>query len=970
MRVTIGKKVRTVILIVVFTLIIAAILMGFRFVSEFLRIIASGQIQAAQALENLDQMAGQLSDDADVILAQSSAKTKITARALREEGFSGWNGDISAFGDGYVVKIEGNRAMIPEEASIVQASQLNAKDVPELSEEVLKTYQDDNYFYDMKKHVMTTINSEPISGDYGYAEFVPIADQFDYADRVVEVLENVKALEKAYDIKIILRDEKADDIVYWPESFSGYEQNLEKIGIKKTDDLKDESLQGDVALGNDFFHFTTKTISGSYQGVVLTSMFSGLEQVIPLVIPICGIIFACFFVFAFWIFSVFKFVRTERLSLNQQKNYLPKRIRSVSFGFLIISTLVVFASAIYGCALIGLYQANEGCNRSIETLFDRIDASEGQLDSFKKTYDNNLVNELQYTAKLMQEYPELKQEDFMQDVSTIIGAEYLVIYDTEGKEMLTNSDLRGLYLGGPGDSNGTFQKLRNGVPSVVNEPDKEDPNGFYMASYGVPLSFSDKETYGVLAAYVSPKVRDSLKIFTQNELIDVLASGTGLIFTADGETKNVIYSSDPSIIGRNLIDLGMEEKQVKDHFMDFFRLNNENYYGISQAKDNVLYYVAIPQDDIFFASGPFAAAASIPYFFFFLILMFSLLRKYKEKNIDWQDMGEEYDGSGETVVLATGEEKRTVDVSQRWKLLQRFRSKKTPGNSARLLAETLALICITGGVIYFLASGKQALAQSSIFGYVIYGEWVKGFNIFALTAILLLFCLVFFLNFVLELTGFLLNRFLNTKGETIGRLALNLARYILIIIFFYYALADLGFDTRAVIASLGLLSFALSLGMKDLVTDLIAGITIVFEGEYQVGDIVEIGGYRGSVVEVGVRSTKLMGQGGNIKIISNRDVKNVINMTHLNSWCAVEFTVSREETMSRMEEMLETALPEIKEKIAGIISGPYYKGVTAFGHNGLTIVVTAECKEKDYHKVQRALTGELNRVFEENQVKF
>ncbi len=970
MRVTIGKKVRTVILIVVFTLIIGAVLMGFRFLTEFIRIMANGQIQAAQALENLDQMTAQLSDDADVILAQSTAKTKIAARALAEKDFSGWNGDICAFGDGYVIRIENNRAVIPADAPIVAAWDMNAKDYPQFSEEQLKTYQEGNCFYDLKNKVMTNISSEPITGSYEYAEFVPIVDQIDYANRAREVLENVKALEKAYDIQIILRDEESDSIIYWPEGLSGYEDNLEAVGIKKAEGLKEESLQGEATLNNDFYHYVTKTIGGHYQGVVLSSLFNGLEKVLPLVIPVCAIIFACFFVFAFWVFSVFRFVRTERLSLNQQKNYMPKRIRSVSFGFHIISTLVVFASAIYGCALIGLYQANADCNRTMETLFERIDASEGQLDEFKKTYDNNVVDELQYTAGLMEQYPELMQKDFMQDVSSIIGSKYLVIYDTDGKEFLTNSDLRGLSLGGPGDSNGAFQKLRNGIPSVINEPDKEDPNGFYMASYGVPLSFSDKETYGVLAAYVSPKVRDSLKIFTQNELIDVMASGTGLIFTADGETKNVIYSSAPGIIGRNLIDLGMEEKQVKDHFMDFFRLNNENYYGVSQGKDNVLYYIAMPQDDIFFAAAPFAAAAAGPYFFFFLILMVSLLRKYKEKNIDWQDMGEEYDDSGETVVLASGEEKRTVDVSQRWKLLQRFRSKKTPGNAARLLAETLALICIAAGVIVILATGKQALAQSSIFGYVIYGEWIKGFNIFALTAILLLFCLVFFLNFVLELTGFLLNRFLNTKGETIGRLALNLARYILIIIFLYYASADLGFDTRAVIASLGLLSFALSLGMKDLVTDLVAGITIVFEGEYQVGDIVEIGGYRGSVVEVGVRSTKLMGQGGNIKIISNRDVKNVINMTHLNSWCAVEFTVSREESMARMEEMLETKLPEIKEKIFGIISGPYYKGVTSFGHNGMTFVVTAECKEKDYHKVQRALTGELNRVFEENQVKF
>ncbi len=43
------------------------------------------------------------------------------------------------------------------------------------------------------------------------------------------------------------------------------------------------------------------------------------------------------------------------------------------------------------------------------------------------------------------------------------------------------------------------------------------------------------------------------------------------------------------------------------------------------------------------------------------------------------------------------------------------------------------------------------------------------------------------------------------------------------------------------------------------------GLSIVFEGEYQVGDIIEVGGYRGEVLEIGVRTTKLEGRGGNIK---------------------------------------------------------------------------------------------------------
>ena len=970
MRVTKGKKIRTVILIVVFTLLIGVMLMGFRLITEVLKITVSGHIQTERAMEKLDQMTDQLSDDADVILAQRNIKRKIIARALQQKDFSGWDGQICAFGDGYVAELDGNVLHLPPDACFLPASEVSGEELPELTEEQKSTLQIAELFFDTKNRTWCTVGSTPVRGNYEYVEFTPITEQFNYVNRMMEVLENVGALEKAYDIKVVLRDLESGTILYWPDSPLEYEKTLDAIGIEPTDGKEDEGTDGETSLNGEWYHYTSRTIGDGYQAVVLSSMLNGLEKVIPLVIPILGIIFVCFFVFAYWIFSVFGFVRTEKLTVNQQKNYLPKRIRSVSFGYMVISALVVFLASLYGCTLIGLYQANAECNRSMETLFERIEASDGQLDSFKKNYDNNVVDELQCTSKLMRQYPELMKQDFVSDVSDIIGADYLVLFDPDGNEFLTNSELRGLTLGGPGDSNGTFQKLRNGVPSVINEPDKEDPNGFYMASYGVPLSFSDEKAYGVLAAYVSPKVRESLKIFTKNELIDLMASGEGFVFTLDQETMNVIYSSEPEIIGRNVIDLGMEEKQVKDQFMDFFRLHNENYYGISQAYGGALYYFALPQDDIFFGSGGFAATALIPYLLFFLILMISLLRKYKEANIEWQDLGEAYDDSAETVVLPTGEEKRTVDVSQRWKLLERFRRRKSPGNSARLLAEVFALICIAIGVIYFLTTGKQELAESSIFGYVIYGQWTKGFNIFALTAILLLLSLVFFLNFVLELTGFVLNRFLNTKGETIGRLALNLTRYILIVIFFYYAAADLGFDTRAIIASLGLVSFALSLGMKDLVTDLIAGITIVFEGEYQVGDIVEIDKYRGSVIEVGVRSTKLMGQGGNIKIINNRDVKNVINMTHLNSWCAVEFTVSREETMDRMENMLEQALPEIRERITEIISGPYYKGVTAFGRNGLTIIVTAECKERDLHRVQRALTGELNRVFEHNDVKF
>ena len=85
------------------------------------------------------------------------------------------------------------------------------------------------------------------------------------------------------------------------------------------------------------------------------------------------------------------------------------------------------------------------------------------------------------------------------------------------------------------------------------------------------------------------------------------------------------------------------------------------------------------------------------------------------------------------------------------------------------------------------------------------------------------------------------------------------------------------------LAGLGFISLALSIGAKDLITDILAGITLVFEGAYQVGDIIQLDNYRGTVQEVGVRSTKLISDNGDVKIIGNGSIRDVVNLTRQNS---------------------------------------------------------------------------------------
>ena len=111
-------------------------------------------------------------------------------------------------------------------------------------------------------------------------------------------------------------------------------------------------------------------------------------------------------------------------------------------------------------------------------------------------------------------------------------------------------------------------------------------------------------------------------------------------------------------------------------------------------------------------------------------------------------------------------------------------------------------------------------------------------------------------------------------------------------------------------------------------SDILSGLFIIFEGEFRVGDIIMVGDWRGTVVEIGVRTTKIEDGAQNIKVIRNSNVSDVINMTKRDpptrraTWASS--TANRWNawrTSSRKE------LPNIRKRLPAIIDGPFYKGV-------------------------------------------
>lgn len=115
------------------------------------------------------------------------------------------------------------------------------------------------------------------------------------------------------------------------------------------------------------------------------------------------------------------------------------------------------------------------------------------------------------------------------------------------------------------------------------------------------------------------------------------------------------------------------------------------------------------------------------------------------------------------------------------------------------------------------------------------------------------------------------------KEKTLQSLTNNVLKYAFYIILVILILGILGFNTNALIASLGILGLIIGMAFQDVLKALLAGIFIIIEDQYAIGDIIEIGGFKGEVISLGLKTTRLRNEQGNIKIISNNNISDVIN---------------------------------------------------------------------------------------------
>ena len=167
------------------------------------------------------------------------------------------------------------------------------------------------------------------------------------------------------------------------------------------------------------------------------------------------------------------------------------------------------------------------------------------------------------------------------------------------------------------------------------------------------------------------------------------------------------------------------------------------------------------------------------------------------------------------------------------------------------------------------------------------------------------------------------------KKNTILSIFTNLLKYLFVIFGLLVVLDAFGVDTKAIVASLGVAGVVVGLAFQDILKDTISGIFIILENQYAVGDHITVDGFRGKVISLGLKSTKIISYTGEVKTIPNRYVEQPINHSVekpvINLEIPIPNTYDVKKTKKLLNEICEKLTNELENvrgevKVVGIMS--------------------------------------------------
>ena len=182
----------------------------------------------------------------------------------------------------------------------------------------------------------------------------------------------------------------------------------------------------------------------------------------------------------------------------------------------------------------------------------------------------------------------------------------------------------------------------------------------------------------------------------------------------------------------------------------------------------------------------------------------------------------------------------------------------------------------------------------------------------------------------------------------------------------------LGINMGPLLASAGVAGLAIGFGAQTLVHDVINGFFILMENQYDIGDVVRIGGVAGVVESMTLRRTTLRDETGAVHTVPNSEIKIVSNLTRDWAQVALHVAVDYRESSDRILELLKQVGNELRtdpDYAALLVADPQVPGIERVAGGEVDYLMLIKTRPGQQYAVSRELRRRIKECFQKNNVQ-
>lgn len=206
------------------------------------------------------------------------------------------------------------------------------------------------------------------------------------------------------------------------------------------------------------------------------------------------------------------------------------------------------------------------------------------------------------------------------------------------------------------------------------------------------------------------------------------------------------------------------------------------------------------------------------------------------------------------------------------------------------------------------------------------------------------------------------------RRKTIVDLFQNILKYVFAIVLILIILQIFGINTKSFIAGLGIAGVVVGLALQDALKDIISGVSIIMDNYFVVGDKVEIKGFKGTVVSLGLKATKIQNDSGAINVLSNRNIDNVINYSKKAPSLDLSITINNDNKKEKVEQLLINIVEEMKldNRVKNTSS---YLGIEEITDNKIKYLVRIDCQRNSETEIRREFYDKIKELYDNNKLE-